>query len=78
VTRGGSVLQAVHSVEEAGCEVIAVLSLVDRLEGGRERILSEAKTYMSLYDLDDFGSDIERVCQQVSNPFEKHSMAASA
>lgn len=78
VTLGGSVLQAVHRVREAGCEVISVISLVDRLEGGRERIEAEVSDYRCLYNLNDFAADIERVCLQVSSPSEKHSMAASA
>lgn len=78
VTQGTSVLQAVESARQAGCEVVAVLSLVDRLEGGRGRIEARVHDYRSVYDLGDFRSDIERVCQQVSSRFEKPSMAASA
>ena len=38
VTTGGSALRAIEAVEAEGGEVIAVLSLVDREEGGREAI----------------------------------------
>src|ERR1035437_1780881 len=34
VTGGGSVLKAVEAAEECGCHVLAVITLVDRLEGG--------------------------------------------
>ena len=41
MTTGSSALAAVAAVREHGAEVVAVLTLVDRLEGGRQR-LSEA------------------------------------
>ncbi|HEY0154860.1 MAG TPA: orotate phosphoribosyltransferase [Longimicrobium sp.] len=43
ITTGGSALKAIEAVEAEGGEVIAVLSLVDREEGGREAI--EARDY---------------------------------
>ncbi len=43
ITTGGSALRAIEAVEAEGGEVIAVLSLVDREEGGREAI--EARGY---------------------------------
>jgi orotate phosphoribosyltransferase len=42
VTSGASALDAVQAVREHGATVVGVLTLVDRQEGGRERILSEA------------------------------------
>jgi orotate phosphoribosyltransferase len=38
ITTGGSALKAIEAVEAEGGVVIAVLALVDRQEGGRERI----------------------------------------
>ena len=38
ITTGGSALKAIDAVRNAGATVIGVLSLVDREEGGRERI----------------------------------------
>lgn len=38
ITTGGSALKAIEAVRNAGATVIGVLSLVDREEGGRERI----------------------------------------
>jgi orotate phosphoribosyltransferase len=38
ITTGGSALSAVHAVEEAGAHVLGVLCVVDREEGGTERI----------------------------------------
>ena len=43
ITTGGSALRAIDAVEAEGGTVIAVLSLVDREEGGREAI--EARGY---------------------------------
>ncbi len=43
ITTGGSALRAITAVEGAGATVVGVLSLVDREEGGRERV--EAKGY---------------------------------
>ncbi|MBD0318835.1 MAG: orotate phosphoribosyltransferase [Gemmatimonadetes bacterium] len=43
ITTGGSALKAIEAVEAEGGQVIAVLSLVDREEGGRETI--EARGY---------------------------------
>jgi len=38
MTSGGSALEAVAAVEAHGCSVVAVLTLVDREEGGRARL----------------------------------------
>src|SRR5438132_10049392 len=38
ITRGGSTLQAIEAIEEAGGQVAFVIVLVDRQEGGREAI----------------------------------------
>jgi len=38
MTSGGSALEAIRAVEEHGCRVLGLLTLVDREEGGAERI----------------------------------------
>lgn len=38
VTTGGSALQAASAVQEAGGSILGVLALIDREEGGRERL----------------------------------------
>ena len=43
VTSGGSVIQAIDIIEEAGGEVVAVLSVVDREEGGTSKVNERAK-----------------------------------
>ena len=48
ITTGGSALKAISAIENAGATVIGVLSLVDREEGGRERIESEGYIVRSL------------------------------
>jgi orotate phosphoribosyltransferase len=54
VTTGESVLQAIAEVEKAGGEVVAVLCILDRLEGGRER-LAACYEYRPLFTIRDFG-----------------------
>ena len=48
ITSGGSALKAIGAIKSAGATVIGVLSLVDREEGGRERIEAEGYTVRSL------------------------------
>ncbi|MFQ5701088.1 MAG: orotate phosphoribosyltransferase, partial [Acidobacteriota bacterium] len=38
VTTAGSTLRAIRAVEQVGCRVVAVVCLVDRQEGARERL----------------------------------------
>ncbi len=54
VTTGGSSLRAVQRVEAAGLEVLGVLVLVDRCEGGRENIEKAGYRLVSLYSKTDF------------------------
>lgn len=39
MTTGGSALQAIQVLRDAGCSILAVLTVVDREEGGREALL---------------------------------------
>lgn len=48
ITTGGSALKAVEAIRSAGASVVGVLSLVDREEGGRERIESAGHAVHSL------------------------------
>ncbi len=48
ITSGGSALRAIGTVQNAGATVVGVLSLVDRQEGGRERIEAEGCMVRSL------------------------------
>jgi len=62
VTKGGSVVQAIDGAEAAGCHVVAVVVLIDRLEGGAEKIKARAPgaRYIPIYTLRDF-LDIEEI-----------------
>jgi orotate phosphoribosyltransferase len=48
ITTGGSALRAVAAVRAAGAQVLAVLAVVDREEGGRETIVAEGVPVLSL------------------------------
>lgn len=48
ITSGGSALKAIDTIKNAGATVIGVLSLVDREEGGRERIEAAGYAVQSL------------------------------
>ena len=48
ITSGGSALKAISATRNAGATVLGVLSLVDREEGGRERIEAEGYPVRSL------------------------------
>ncbi|QFY05537.1 orotate phosphoribosyltransferase [Nonomuraea phyllanthi] len=52
-TTGASPLTAVEALREAGAEVVAVATIVDR--GARERITGEGLEYRSVFTLDDLG-----------------------
>ena len=54
ITSGGSALKAVQRVEEAELEVMGVIVLVDRLEGGREAIEAAGYRLVALFDRGDF------------------------
>src|SRR5437867_2537108 len=53
-TQGTSVLQAIAEVERVGMEVVAVICIVDRLEGARER-LAPRYQYLPIFTIRDFG-----------------------
>lgn len=56
-TTGGSTLKAVAKLREAGYRVSGVVTLVDRLEGGREAIEAEGLPFVALYTRRDFIPD---------------------
>jgi len=47
-TTGGSTQEAIEAAEREGCEVVAVISLVDREEGGSEMLRAKYK-YLSIF-----------------------------
>ena len=57
VTTGGSSLLAVDRIEEFGCEVIKVVGIVDRLQGGAANFAARNLPFESLLSITDFGID---------------------
>jgi orotate phosphoribosyltransferase len=53
ITTGGSAYKAVEAVEELECEVVKIISLVDRNEGGRQFFESKAYDYHPIITMDD-------------------------
>lgn len=56
VTTGGSSLKAVEKLEEAGFKVAAIVTVVDRIEGGREVIEGRGIKFFSLCTLPEIRS----------------------
>jgi orotate phosphoribosyltransferase len=54
VTTGGSTLKAAAKVRDAGYDVVGVVALVDRLEGGGEAIAADGLELIALFTRDDF------------------------
>jgi orotate phosphoribosyltransferase len=54
VTTGGSTLRAVEVLRERGYEVVGVIALVDRREGGAEAIEAAGLPFVALYGREDF------------------------
>jgi orotate phosphoribosyltransferase len=53
-TAGGSVMKAVEAVRARNCNVLKIISIVDREEGARERFQQEGLAFVSLFTRDDF------------------------
>lgn len=56
-TTGGSTLAAVQKLRAAGYVVRGVVTLVDRLEGGREALEAAGLSFIALYTRSDFIAD---------------------
>ena len=57
VTTGGSTLRAVETLRAAGLDVVGVIVLVDRLEGGREAIEAAGLPMHAIFTRQDFIPD---------------------
>jgi orotate phosphoribosyltransferase len=55
MTTGASIIRAIDAVREAGCRVVKVIPLVDRLEGGTEKIQSLGITVDPVFTIRDLG-----------------------
>lgn len=58
ITTGGSALKAVKAVKNEGCEVVKVVPLVDRLEGGTEKIQGMGIKVDPVFTARDFGIEV--------------------
>jgi len=48
VTRGGSVFKAIEAVENIGCKVVKVVAIVDRHEGGGDKLVADGYDFVPL------------------------------
>ena len=48
VTRGGSVFKAIEAVENIGCTVVKVVAIVDRHEGGSDKLVADGYDFVPL------------------------------
>ena len=55
LTTGGSIIKAIEAVKEIGCLVVKVIVLVDRLEGGTEKIEKIGFPVDPIFTVRDFG-----------------------
>jgi orotate phosphoribosyltransferase len=53
MTTGGSLLKAIEALENEGCQVVKVLVLIDRLEGGSEALQSKGYDVEAVFTRDD-------------------------
>lgn len=59
-TKGTSATKAVRAVRVLGCEVVAVLALVDRLQGAEELFRGMGiASYQPIFTIRDFGVDVD-------------------
>ena len=56
ITTGGSTIQAIDAIEEAGGHIAFVVVLVDREEGGREAIERRGHTVVPIFTRSDLGN----------------------
>ena len=57
VTTGGSALLAADRIIDFGCEVVQMVGVVDRMEGGAENFAARDLPFRSLLSIQDFGID---------------------
>jgi orotate phosphoribosyltransferase len=55
VTTGGSSLEAIERAEAFGLKIVAVMAIVDRMEGGAEAFTARGYSFASLLTIRDFG-----------------------
>jgi len=55
ITKGGSILEAIEAVEAEGCQVLKVMCLVDRQQGGSDIIKNKGYRVEALFTPSDLG-----------------------
>lgn len=55
VTTGGSSILAIERIKEFGCQVVQVVAIVDRMEGGAKNFADLNLPFSSLLQITDFG-----------------------
>lgn len=60
VTTGGSTLKAIQAAQEQGFQVAMIIVLVDRLEGGNEKLSKLGIPYEAVFTLDDIAAASDR------------------
>jgi orotate phosphoribosyltransferase len=56
VTQGGSILKAIEAVEARQCELLSVITLVDRNQGGGDLLRQRRLPYFALFNADPEGN----------------------
>ncbi len=51
ITTGGSVRKVIEAVEEVNCKVVKIIVIVDRHEGGSDKLKEKGYNFMSIIDL---------------------------
>jgi orotate phosphoribosyltransferase len=59
VTTGGQILEAAKVIQDAGATVTRIVSVIDRLEGGRENIEKAGFEFKSLVTTKDLGVSVD-------------------
>lgn len=54
-TTGGSIMDAINEVKKAGCEVVKVITIVDRDQGAKEKLTKDGIELDALFTAKDFG-----------------------
>jgi len=54
ITSGGSIIKAIETVREVGCKVVKVVTLIDRREGGTEKIEKMGIEVDPIFNIKDF------------------------
>ena len=60
ITTGGSAIKAIEEVQKHGCEVVAAISLVDRLQGAEQAFRGlGVKNYQAIFNIGEFGVNVD-------------------